>query len=213
MKNKFFLSSEEKKSTTYANAMVSNVCTHFTLGCCSCTPTATIINDTHETFDSYNGATKRKYFEEKETNVQRKKKAKGNEVVEIMSWGNNSTNLRNMKIEFFPSSEEKKLTYVDVMVSNNNTNICTHFTMCCSCTSTIFNETQEAIDSFDGTRKRKFEDDERKKNAKDNEGVETMSWGYSTELMLYDNPWKIKKVLQKSDLGNLSIDSCWVQIR
>ena len=29
-------------------------------------------------------------------------------------------------------------------------------------------------------------------------------WGYSTKLMLYDDPWKIKKLLTKSDLGNLS---------
>lgn len=25
-------------------------------------------------------------------------------------------------------------------------------------------------------------------------------WGYSTKLMLYDDPWKIKKVLQESDI-------------
>ncbi|KAJ1379126.1 hypothetical protein SESBI_47177 [Sesbania bispinosa] len=31
-----------------------------------------------------------------------------------------------------------------------------------------------------------------------------MSWGYSTELMLSDDPWKIKKILKESDLGNLS---------
>ena len=30
------------------------------------------------------------------------------------------------------------------------------------------------------------------------------SWGYSTDLMLYDDPWKIKKVLQESDLGGMS---------
>ena len=29
-------------------------------------------------------------------------------------------------------------------------------------------------------------------------------WDYSTKLMLYDDPWKIKKLLTKSDLGNLS---------
>jgi hypothetical protein len=27
-------------------------------------------------------------------------------------------------------------------------------------------------------------------------------WGYSTNLMLYDDPWKIKKVLQESDLDD-----------
>lgn len=114
-----------------------------------------------------------------------------------------------MKNEFFPSSEEKKpTTYDDVMASNNN-NICTHFTLgCCSCTPTTINDTQPAIDSFNGARKSKFEEketnDQRKKKAQGNEVVETMSWGYSTELMLYDDPWKIKKVLQKSDLGNLS---------
>ncbi|XP_061344173.1 B3 domain-containing protein At2g33720-like [Gastrolobium bilobum] len=30
------------------------------------------------------------------------------------------------------------------------------------------------------------------------------SWGYSLDLMLYDDPWKIKKVLNGSDLGNMS---------
>ncbi|CAL0305059.1 unnamed protein product [Lupinus luteus] len=34
--------------------------------------------------------------------------------------------------------------------------------------------------------------------------LETMRWGYSLDLMIYDDPWKIKKVLQKSDLGNIS---------
>ncbi|KAJ1432385.1 DNA-binding barrel domain superfamily [Sesbania bispinosa] len=29
-------------------------------------------------------------------------------------------------------------------------------------------------------------------------------WGYSTELMLYDDPWKIKKILKESYLGNMS---------
>ncbi|XP_061341632.1 B3 domain-containing protein At2g33720-like [Gastrolobium bilobum] len=29
------------------------------------------------------------------------------------------------------------------------------------------------------------------------------SWGYSLDLMLYDDPWKIKKVLNGSDLGNM----------
>ncbi|KAJ1394391.1 DNA-binding barrel domain superfamily [Sesbania bispinosa] len=29
-------------------------------------------------------------------------------------------------------------------------------------------------------------------------------WGYTTDLMLYDDPWKIKKVLKESDVGNLS---------
>ncbi|WJX88431.1 gibberellin 2beta-dioxygenase [Trifolium repens] len=29
-------------------------------------------------------------------------------------------------------------------------------------------------------------------------------WGYSTNLMLYDDPWKIKKVLEHSDVNRLS---------
>jgi len=29
-------------------------------------------------------------------------------------------------------------------------------------------------------------------------------WGCSTSLKLYENPWKIKKVLTKSDIGNLN---------
>ncbi|XP_020203270.1 B3 domain-containing protein At2g33720 [Cajanus cajan] len=33
---------------------------------------------------------------------------------------------------------------------------------------------------------------------------EERHWGYSTNLMIYDDPWKIKKELTKSDLGNLS---------
>src|ERR1044072_2364424 len=28
-------------------------------------------------------------------------------------------------------------------------------------------------------------------------------WGFSTDLMLYDDPWKIRKTLTMSDLGNL----------
>ncbi|KAF7842953.1 B3 domain-containing protein [Senna tora] len=31
-----------------------------------------------------------------------------------------------------------------------------------------------------------------------------MQWGYSTALKLYDDPWKIKKVLTASDLGKLN---------
>ncbi|XP_061344183.1 putative B3 domain-containing protein At1g78640 [Gastrolobium bilobum] len=30
------------------------------------------------------------------------------------------------------------------------------------------------------------------------------SWGYSLDLMLYDDPWKIKKVLNDSDIANMS---------
>ncbi|GAU16895.1 hypothetical protein TSUD_368450 [Trifolium subterraneum] len=29
-------------------------------------------------------------------------------------------------------------------------------------------------------------------------------WGYSTNLMLYDDPWKIKKVLEQSDIDRSS---------
>ncbi|QHO35027.1 hypothetical protein HN873_029570 [Arachis hypogaea] len=32
----------------------------------------------------------------------------------------------------------------------------------------------------------------------------SFSWGCSTELMMYDDPWKLKKVLNSSDVGSLS---------
>ncbi|TKY47010.1 B3 domain-containing protein [Spatholobus suberectus] len=48
-------------------------------------------------------------------------------------------------------------------------------------------------------------DDERKRaRIMKKKKQEERCWGYSTDLMLYDDPWKIKKELTKSDLGNLS---------
>ncbi|AES60437.1 putative DNA-binding pseudobarrel domain-containing protein [Medicago truncatula] len=42
-------------------------------------------------------------------------------------------------------------------------------------------------------------------NVDDDADVETLrNWECSTELMLYDDPWKIKKVLTQTDLGNNS---------
>ncbi|XP_057452199.1 B3 domain-containing protein At2g33720-like [Lotus japonicus] len=38
---------------------------------------------------------------------------------------------------------------------------------------------------------------------KDPAPAEPRRWGYSTYLMLYDDPWKIRKRLTVSDLGNL----------
>ncbi|OIW14124.1 hypothetical protein TanjilG_21264 [Lupinus angustifolius] len=37
-----------------------------------------------------------------------------------------------------------------------------------------------------------------------NNDPEEREWGYSMELKLYDDPWKVKKVLTESDLGHLS---------
>ncbi|KAE9598854.1 putative transcription factor B3-Domain family [Lupinus albus] len=37
-----------------------------------------------------------------------------------------------------------------------------------------------------------------------NNEAEERVWGYSMELKLYDDPWKIKKVMTESDLGHLS---------
>ena len=47
-------------------------------------------------------------------------------------------------------------------------------------------------------------DDRRRVGVMRERNEENKHWGYSTNLMLYDDPWKIKKLLTKSDLGNLS---------
>lgn len=67
--------------------------------------------------------------------------------------------------------------------------ICTHLSLglCSSCTTT--NETQLV------TKERKLV-----KQATDGE----RRWGYTTDLFLYDDAWKINKVLKESDLGNMS---------
>ncbi|KAJ1379127.1 DNA-binding barrel domain superfamily [Sesbania bispinosa] len=69
-------------------------------------------------------------------------------------------------------------------------------TWCVLCTTT---------ESGSSTKNRKHDDKAHigsRKKACSNEV--DMSWGYSTELMLSDDPWKIKKILKESDLGNLS---------
>ncbi|OIV94148.1 hypothetical protein TanjilG_31573 [Lupinus angustifolius] len=100
--------------------------------------------------------------------------------------------------------------------SSSNDNVCVHLSMgVCPC-SYAYGSSSNGMSTCDTTRshtpcssstkKRKYsqKDDSigaRKRACID---VETMRWGYSLDLMLYDDPWKIKKVLQKSDLGNMS---------
>ncbi|OIV94149.1 hypothetical protein TanjilG_31574 [Lupinus angustifolius] len=67
-----------------------------------------------------------------------------------------------------------------------------HCESCTSCSSSTKKRKQGQKDDTNGARKRARND------------VERIRWGYSLDLMLYDDPWKIKKVLQKSDLGNMS---------
>ncbi|KAE9584873.1 putative transcription factor B3-Domain family [Lupinus albus] len=102
--------------------------------------------------------------------------------------------------------------------SSNNDNVCIHLSIgvCpCSHASTSSSSSKgvslsDTIESHapfsSSTKKRKHGQKDgtngaRKRSCND---VETMRWGYSLDLMLYDDPWKIKKVLQKSDLGNMS---------
>ncbi|KAJ1379128.1 hypothetical protein SESBI_47179 [Sesbania bispinosa] len=75
------------------------------------------------------------------------------------------------------------------MAYTDCSNVCTHLT----------------LESGSSSKKRKHDDKvhigSRKKACNNEVG---RSWGYSTELMFYDDPWKIKKILRESDLGNLS---------
>lgn len=92
--------------------------------------------------------------------------------------------------------------------------VCVHLTLGkCLCTSTTTDETQQVIDS--STKKRKLvkqatnDEENKKKKKKKMKSTKTRNdeerkWGYSLDLMLYDDPWKIKKVLENSDLGSNS---------
>ncbi|KAJ1379129.1 DNA-binding barrel domain superfamily [Sesbania bispinosa] len=75
------------------------------------------------------------------------------------------------------------------MAYTDCSNVCTHLT----------------LESGSSSKKRKHDDKvhigSRKKACNNEVG---RSWGYSTELMFYDDPWKIKKILRENDLGNLS---------
>ncbi|KAJ1379125.1 B3 domain-containing protein [Sesbania bispinosa] len=76
-------------------------------------------------------------------------------------------------------------------------NVCVDLPLCvCLCTTTEFGSS---------SKKRKHDDKvhigSRKKACNNEVG---RIWGYSTELMLYNDPWKIKKIHKESDLGNLS---------
>lgn len=80
------------------------------------------------------------------------------------------------------------------MFSYNHPKVCTHLSLTlglCPYT-TLINNKQDT----DSSLKRKREDQAT--------NISRKKWGYSTELMLYDDPWKIKKVLTESDISNMS---------
>ncbi|KAJ1432374.1 DNA-binding barrel domain superfamily [Sesbania bispinosa] len=99
-------------------------------------------------------------------------------------------------------------------------NVCTHLTLgTCPCSDSAIAETKPNVcvdlslglclctttESGSSSKKGKHDDEAHigsTKKACSNEV--DRRWGYSTELMLYDDPWKIKKILKESDLGNMS---------
>ncbi|CAL0331081.1 unnamed protein product [Lupinus luteus] len=109
-----------------------------------------------------------------------------------------------------------KTEYSSSSSSSSNNDVCFHLSMgVCPC-SHAYDSSSKGMSTCDTTRsltpcssstnKRKHDqkDDsirQRKKACNDRERIR---WGYSLDLMLYDDPWKIKKVLQKSDIGNMS---------
>ncbi|CAJ2675248.1 unnamed protein product [Trifolium pratense] len=91
----------------------------------------------------------------------------------------------------------------------SNNNVCDHLSLgLCPCTTTTTIETK-FLNSSNKKRKLKQQatDDRatkkktKKKRCNDDIG---RNWGYSTKLMLYDDPWKVKKVLEKSDVDHSS---------
>ncbi|KAJ1379130.1 hypothetical protein SESBI_47181 [Sesbania bispinosa] len=101
------------------------------------------------------------------------------------------------------------------MAYTDCSNVFTHLTLgaCVWCRTITKTETKPNVgvclctttESGSSIKKRKHDDKIHigsRKKACSNEV--DRSWGYSTELMLYDDPWKIKKILKESDLGNLS---------
>ncbi|XP_004497768.1 B3 domain-containing protein At2g33720-like [Cicer arietinum] len=84
--------------------------------------------------------------------------------------------------------------------SSTHVKICSLLTLGpCSCSTT--KETTQPTD-HSSTKKRKLASKETD-NKKKKKGCyeENKGWGFSTDLMLYDDPWKIKKVLKESDVG------------
>ncbi|XP_004497776.3 putative B3 domain-containing protein At1g78640 [Cicer arietinum] len=73
-----------------------------------------------------------------------------------------------------------------------SSNVCLHLSLHCCCPFPCSTETKP-------TKKRKRVHQETLHVSRKNK-----TWGYSTDLMLYDDPWKIKKVLEQSDVGPLS---------
>lgn len=74
-------------------------------------------------------------------------------------------------------------------------NVCTHLSLTLGlCPYTSLTNEEEAYVVSGLERKRE--------NQAPN--VSRRNWGYSTELMLFDDPWKIKKVLTESDISNMS---------
>ncbi|KAJ1393471.1 hypothetical protein SESBI_34947 [Sesbania bispinosa] len=76
------------------------------------------------------------------------------------------------------------MAYID------NSNLCRHLTL-------------ETTDSGSSRKKRKHDDKPISSRKKACNEVERR-WGYSTELVLYNDLWSIKKVLKESDLSNIS---------
>jgi len=105
------------------------------------------------------------------------------------------------------TSQSPSSSYLPSSIETNGVCLCLSLGGSCfpSCCSTI---TDEYIDFI--TKKRKPVEQETNlistKNKKikitnDAAIVETRNWDCSTEFMLYDDPWKIKKVLTQTDLG------------
>ncbi|XP_019421579.1 PREDICTED: B3 domain-containing protein At2g33720-like isoform X1 [Lupinus angustifolius] len=91
--------------------------------------------------------------------------------------------------------------------SLNNNNVCVHLSMgVCPCSHASLSHCESCTSCSSSTKKRKQgqKDDTNGARKRARNDVERIRWGYSLDLMLYDDPWKIKKVLQKSDLGNMS---------
>ncbi|XP_061340694.1 B3 domain-containing protein At2g33720-like [Gastrolobium bilobum] len=98
------------------------------------------------------------------------------------------------------------------MAYDNNVDLCTHLSLArCPCNTMVCthlslgkchcNTTNEDV-SVSLTKKRKISEETSVAARKKVCGER--SWGYSTDLIFCDDPWKIKKVLLCSDLGNMS---------
>ncbi|XP_045799880.1 B3 domain-containing protein At2g33720-like [Trifolium pratense] len=91
----------------------------------------------------------------------------------------------------------------------SNNNVCDHLSLgLCRCTTTTTTIETKFLNSSNKKRKLKQQATDgatkkktKKKRCNDDIG---RNWGYSTKLMLYDDPWKVKKVLEKSDVDHSS---------